>query len=116
MPMSFTMRNVVWAGGEDVFAFDSLKDVIALENTCDCGIAALMRRFENDTWRTTDLRETIRVGLMGGGASPEDAMKKVKSFVDDRPLAPSVLLAHAIVASVILGVRAEADAGAGQQS
>src|SRR5256886_13377427 len=44
MPMLFTMRRIAWAGGEDDFAFGTMKDITALEDTCDCGIIGLMRR------------------------------------------------------------------------
>lgn len=80
--------------------------MLALEEACGAGIAQVMRRLETGAWYVNDVRETIRLGLIGAGMTPEKAMAAVKLHVDGNPsgLAPSVLIAHAVLAAVMVGV------------
>ena len=50
-----------------------------------------------------DLRETIRLGLIGGGMDPLDALVLVKRYVDDRPLMENVLPAWRILSAALMG-------------
>lgn len=99
-------RRIVWQGGEHDFCLAKIGDILSLESTCDSGIMAIMRRLETDSWKLNDVRETVRLGLIGGGMSEKDALQAVKVHVDANPrgLAPSVVLAHTILAAVIIGV------------
>jgi hypothetical protein len=47
----------------------------------DFSVYAMLRTFGGD-WRVDDLRETIRLGLRGGGATPTDADVLVMRFFD----------------------------------
>ncbi|GGA63879.1 gene transfer agent family protein [Pelagibacterium lentulum] len=71
----------------------------------DHNVYALLRRMGGD-WRVDDLRETIRLGLIGGGATPTDADVLMLRYFDqtDRyplhgqvPLAAKIII-HAIAA------------------
>jgi hypothetical protein len=97
-------RTMVWQGGEHAFGL-SVMAAIALEDACDCGVAHLMRKLETDTWTTKEVREIVRRGLMGAGMPPAEADKLVKRDVDGNPngLAPSVVLAHAIIELLLVG-------------
>ncbi|CDZ43195.1 Hypothetical protein NGAL_HAMBI1146_59680 [Neorhizobium galegae bv. officinalis] len=60
---------------------------------------ALLRGIGGD-WRIEDVRETIRLGLIGGGASPTDAYIAVSTYVDQverYPLIDNVGVAAAIL-------------------
>src|SRR5262245_40371087 len=101
--------TIVWRGGEHPFCIARIGELLALEEACRAGVMEVLRRLESETWRINDVRETIRLGLIGGGMDPERAMVAVKLHVDGNPhgLAPSVLVAHAILAAAIIGVPEE---------
>lgn len=98
-------RTLVWAGGEDQFAL-TIGQLLDLETKCNAGVAVICSRLENGAWGLNDVRETIRLGLIGGGADPERAMQKVKSHVDGNAdgLAHCVLVAYEVLKTVIFGV------------
>ncbi|MGY3527695.1 gene transfer agent family protein [Bradyrhizobium sp. USDA 4452] len=98
-------RTIIWAGGEDVFCLAKVGLILDLEEKCGAGIAAIMGRLGNGAWHLNDVRETIRLGLIGGGMDPVKAMAAVRSHVDDNPLTSSVLLAYEIIAAVMVGVK-----------
>ena len=75
-----------------------------LQDKCDAGPAVVYQRLVSGLWRLEDLRETIRLGLIGGGMAPTDAAKLVKNYVDARPLAESVPVATAILGALLVGV------------
>lgn len=99
-------RTIVWRNGEDDFCLAKVGDILALEEKCGAGVMAILTRLQTDSWGVNDVRETIRIGLIGAGMAPEKAMKVVKLHVDGNPhgLGPSVIIAHAILQAVIIGV------------
>ncbi|MGI2036410.1 gene transfer agent family protein [Rhizobium panacihumi] len=66
---------------------------------------AMLRSIGGD-WRIEDVRETIRLGLIGGGATPSDASVAVMTYVDQVERFPivdnigiaSAVLIHALTA------------------
>lgn len=98
------MRTIIWAGGEDAFCLAKVGLILDLEAKCEAGIATVMTRLGSGTWRLNDVREPIRLGLIGGGMSPADAMKAVRNHVDETPLTSSVLVAYAVLEAVMVGV------------
>jgi hypothetical protein len=98
-------RLIAWAGGEDLFCLAKAGQIFDLEDKCGAGISTVMARLESGSWHFNDIRETIRLGLIGGGATPERAMTAVKNHVDPpNPLAHSVLVAYEIVKAALFGV------------
>lgn len=99
-------RTIVWRNGEDDFCLSRVGEILALEEKCGVGIMAIFRRLETDTWGVNDVRETIRLGLIGAGMEPEKAMTAVKLHVDGNPngLCPSVMIAHSVLTAVLIGV------------
>lgn len=71
----------ILVGGEKYRAALKLGQLIALEDTRDAGPIVLLDRIVNDYWRTEDLRQTIRFGLMGGGMDDTAALRLVDTFV-----------------------------------
>lgn len=98
-----------WQGGEHDFALSPIGHIFSLEETCRAGLAMIHARLLSDAWGVQDVREPIRLGLIGGGMKAEDALRVVKVHVDDNPngLAPSALLAAAIVHAAIYGAPAD---------
>jgi hypothetical protein len=100
-------RHIIWQGGEHDFCLGAAGDILMLEQNCNnSGIAEIYHRLSTGLWRLNDVRETIRLGLTGGGMSPDIAMQLVKTAVDGNPrgLAPSAVLAQAVLEAVIAGV------------
>jgi hypothetical protein len=99
--------GIIWAHGEDDFCIAQVKHILALEQACDAGVAAIFGRLIDGTWKLNDVRETIRLGLMGGGKSPEMALAIVKLHVDMNPLAQSVILAREVLRAALVSVPGE---------
>jgi hypothetical protein len=99
-------RHIIWHGGEHDFCIAASGTVLALEETCKAGIATIYSRLAHGQWWLNDVREPIRMGLIGGGLKPDEAMDKVKAHVDANPngLGVSVPLAMAIIEAVLIGV------------
>lgn len=105
MPATGSCR-LIWAGGEHDFCLAAVEHIFALQNACNCGIAEVLSRLLSDRWYLNDVRETMRLALIGGGMKPEPAMQLIKLHVDANPkgLADSVLLAITIIKAVLVGV------------
>lgn len=92
--------ELVWGDGDHVFRL-ALKQLRELQDKTGVGPEALYRRIASGEWRVDDLRETIRLGLLGGGMEPKDAVMLVKRYFDEdergamqhKPIAAAVLLA-----------------------
>lgn len=74
-----------------------------LQEKTDCGPYFLFNRIASGQWRIADLRETIRLGLIGGGMEPPKARTLVERYVDNRPYAESIKPAQAILGAALIG-------------
>lgn len=125
--------RLAWSAGEHEFCIGKIEHQLILEERCDAGIFEIAERLESVALasaekriggraRVNDIRETIRLGLIGGGEKPDQAMRLVKAHVDGRPMLESVLLAYQILAATLSGVpgdtpgKGEADRAAEQAS
>lgn len=93
-----------WGDGEYEFRL-AYKQLLLLQEECDAGPAFMANRLrEQDAdWRVKDIRETIRLGLMGAGMSQADALTKITRFVDSVPLEENRLVAWVILKTAIVG-------------
>jgi len=57
----------------------------------------------SDQWLLDDVRETIRLGLIGGGMPASAALALVQRYVDPVPLLENVPAARAIVQVLLVG-------------
>lgn len=62
----------------------------------DFNVYSLLRNFGGD-WRIDDVREPIRLGLIGAGITPTEASILVQAYVDSRPLTEHIGLAAQII-------------------
>lgn len=99
-------REIVWANGPNIFNIQQLGLLLDLEAKCDAGLAVIMARLEGGAWRVADVRETIRLGLIGGGMDPKAAHAVVLRHVDANPhgYAPSALVAYEVVRQAMFGI------------
>lgn len=88
--------------GDHAFAlpFDSLKE---LEKATSTTIGLLFERVRLWHFAITDLTETIRLALIGGGATPKDAFELTRAYVAGRPIKESYPLVLEILSAVYFG-------------
>lgn len=98
--------TLTWADGDYTFrlAWGQLGE---LQDKCDAGPYVILQRLHNGTWKIQDIAETIRLGLIGGGKTPVDALKLVRSYVQDRPPMENLLTAQYILGAAIVGAPEE---------
>lgn len=92
--------TLLWGDGDHIFRL-ALDQLLELQEKTDAGPLQLLVRVQGQNWRVQDLRETIRLGLIGGGKSPADAMVLVRRYVDARPLLESVPVALEILVGAL---------------
>ncbi|WP_041300005.1 gene transfer agent family protein [Hyphomicrobium sp. MC1] len=74
-----------------------------LERATGTGISTLSKRVFGAQFYYRDLTETIRLGLIGGGETPERAAELIRTYVTDRPLSEVVPLAAGVLSALMLG-------------
>lgn len=94
--------TIDWADGTYTFRL-TLAGAIELESKCDSPIAVIHHRLIANAYKVSDVRETIRLGLIGGGLDPVKALALVRSYVEDRPLAESWIIARTIMGGMFYG-------------
>lgn len=93
-----------WADGEHDFNLAKIGLVLELEDKCGCGVMEVFSRLREGRWRFNDIRETVRLGLIGGGKTPPQALLLTQRYVDVRPWQENVLTAQAVLMASIVGV------------
>lgn len=91
-----------WGDGEHRFRL-AIGQLRELQDKCGAGPAEILRRITDGTWRIDDLRETLRLGLIGGGMQPVKALVLVQRYVDVRPLMESVPPAQSVLLAALVG-------------
>lgn len=94
--------EIDWADGTYSFRL-VMSGIVELEEKCAAPIADIVTRVNAGRYSFNDVRETIRLGLIGAGMSKLDALKMVRRHVDERPLADNSLIARAILLGVMFG-------------
>lgn len=101
--MSGTGRVTInWGGDEREFRL-AIGQLRRLQEKTGVGPMAMATRLAGGTFMVDDVRETIRLGLIGGGMKPFDADALVKEYVDERPLLENVITAREIVMAALVG-------------
>ena len=83
-----------------------------LQDSVNAGPLYILESFFNKTWQLEYVRETIRCGLIGGGMSATDAIRMVKTYVEDvesYPVITNVEPAIAILSAALFGAPEEDD-------
>lgn len=94
--------SLVWAGDERVFRL-AIGEALSLEQNRDSGLAEILARLSGPGWRIADIRETLRLGLIGGGMEGARARTLVEDNVRPGQLAEHVLYARAVLMAAIVG-------------
>lgn len=109
--MAFENRNarveLDFADGTYGFRL-AIGELEELQEKTGVGPYALLRRLLSNDWKIEDVRETIRLGLIGGGKEPVPAKKLVERYVDQRSdWLNNAMLAQAIVSAALVGAPEE---------
>jgi Phage tail tube protein, GTA-gp10 len=84
--------------------------IVELERKTNSGIGGFCRRLFHGDFSHGDLVETIRLALIGGGETPENAASLVAAYVIGRPLTESYPLAVSILETLWFGRAKTGDA------
>lgn len=113
--------ELAWGAGVYTFALKG-KQLEELEHVCKMGIGRIcMGVFSGIDYSYVTLRETIRLGLIGGGTPPVEAKRLIDVYVDGQPIDaagdPSSTLktAHAILKATHFGWEDLPEAPQGEQ-
>lgn len=89
-----------WGGDLRTFRL-AIAQCLALEEKRSCGLAEVKGRLEADKWYIDDVRQPLRLGLIGAGTDAKQAQKLVDEFCADGKLMDSVLAAYAVICAAI---------------
>lgn len=90
--------------GDGTYSFRlRMRELIELDEKCEVGPQKMLIEMSDNNARVTWVREIVRLGLIGGGEKPTDALKLVRNYVDERPFMESVLHAQAILGAAVVG-------------
>lgn len=97
-----TVGPLDWADGSHSFrlAWGELRQ---LQEACDAGPFVVLTRLGQGAWRVEDISQTIRLGLIGAGTPPADALKLVRDYVESRPPMENLMLARGILMAALHG-------------
>lgn len=101
--------TATWGDGEYTFRLE-WKHWLEIQEKLDLGPNELLERLILRKWRVQDLAEIVRLGLIGGGKSPVDAIALIRRYVHDRPILENVEIATRIVSASLIGPIADDDA------
>lgn len=97
---------LTWGDGDFKFRL-GWGELEELQEKTDAGPYVVLQRLHSGAWRLQDISSTIRLGLIGGGLKPEEALKKVRFYVESRPVMESVPFAIAVLSAGLLGATDE---------
>jgi hypothetical protein len=106
-----------WADGTYAFRL-TVAGILELEEKCDAPFAVIFDRLSTGKFKVRDVIETIRIGLIGGGAPAAKAMTLVDRY--GIPIVENVPIARLIIGGVMFGFEAsplgEAEAAGGTEA
>jgi len=80
-----------------------------VQEACDAGPYIILNRLFEGEWKTNDVREVIRWGLLGGGNPMDIVRKLVRDYVEERPANENIKVALAVMTAALIGAPEEED-------
>ena len=93
------------------WAFGELRE---LQDKCGTGPFMVYQRLADGTWRVDDVREPLRLGLIGGGMNPTMALGKVGRYVTPGTFLENVMAARRVMLAALFGDPADDVVGKAQ--
>jgi len=78
-----------------------------LQEACDAGPFAIFDRLGDKSFKVQDIREVLRLGLIGGGLEPSKALSLVRDWIEERPLLENVPIAQVVLSAALVGAPEE---------
>ena len=100
--MSLCAIDFDWADGHYDFALP-IAQLEELQRICDAGPMVIAERLRHGVWKTADVHDTLRLGLIGGGMKPVEALQLCRTYVLGQPWAENVLPALAVINAALFG-------------
>lgn len=102
-------------GGADRRFHLSIGPLERVQEAVNRGPADILRRIQSEEYRTQEVREVLRHGLIGGGMPEIEAATLIKTEVDGKPAwAQNAVIASLVLAAAIVGAEDEPDVGKGE--
>lgn len=95
-----------WADGTYTFRLP-IGLLRELQEKTNAGPMQLLQRILDGTWRVDDLYHTLRLGLIGGGLTPNAALALATRYIADRPLQENVFPARFVLMAALFGTEDE---------
>jgi len=92
----------VFGGAKQDFVLN-IGELEELQEQCDAGPEEIFHRISEGRWRLADIRETLRLGLKGGGMDPDMAMVMVARYASPGQLAVHKPLVTCILSAALVG-------------
>lgn len=108
--------TLTWADGDYVFRL-GWGELELLQEVCGAGPYAILNRLFDENWKVGDISHVIRLGLIGGGKAPVDALNLVRHYVQARPPMENIMFAKGILQAALMGAPEEkvGESGAANQ-
>jgi hypothetical protein len=100
--VSLCAIDLDWADGTYTFALP-IAQLEELQRICDAGPMVIAERLRHGLWKVEDVHATLRLGLIGGGMAPVEALRLVRTYVQERPWGESALPALAVISAALFG-------------
>lgn len=78
--------------------------IVELERLIGSGIGTIFGRLARNEFSFTEVVETIRLGLIGGGMAPQKALALVDAYARRRPMSETLPTALAVLEALWFGV------------
>jgi stalled ribosome alternative rescue factor ArfA len=98
-----------WGDGEYTFQL-TIGDLRKLQEVCGEGPPVIRNRLRYDQWKIDDVTETLRLGLIRGGKTVEEARKLMARFVgtdttraEQGAIADNVITAYRVISEALFG-------------
>lgn len=91
-----------WANGRHTFRL-GWGELIMLQEECNAGPFEILMRFSRGNWRVQEISNVIRLGLIGGGLPPAEALTLVEKYVEARPPLENLVFARGILGVAVQG-------------
>lgn len=88
--------------GEYDFAL-KIGQLLELQEKTGVGPYVLMQRLINGDWRVRDAYEILRLGRIGAGATPIEALEFVRRVVEQRPIIENIAPALSVLSAALIG-------------
>ncbi|WP_236774724.1 gene transfer agent family protein [Agrobacterium tumefaciens] len=95
-----------WGDGTYTFRL-AWGQLVELQEKCDAGPYVILQRLQTGAWQMEDISNVIRLGLIGGGMTAVDALKKTRAYVEAFPPMENLLSAQGILAAALMGAKDE---------